>query len=259
MGDRWKHRSREEKSRLEKDIKKFFFIDLFLAALDLHCWKWKLLSRVRLFVTPLTVQSMRFSRPEYWSGYPFPSPGDLPNPGIEPRSPALQVGSLPAEPQGKPLKKKIILCIYFGCAGSSLLLGPFSSCGEQGPLWLWCAGLSWWLLLWNPGSRACGLQQLQHVGSEAVAPGALEHRLGSHGTGAESPWGMWGLPRSGIKPVSLALAGAFFTAKPPGKPWRKIFWNDLYIDQTFSEKCQMVNNLGFGGKIVPAATVRLPS
>ena len=48
------------------------------------------------------MQSMEFSRSEYWSGWPFPSPGDLPNPGIKPRSPALQVDSLPAEPQGKP-------------------------------------------------------------------------------------------------------------------------------------------------------------
>ena len=45
---------------------------------------------------------MEFSRPEHWSGQPFPSPGDLPLPGIEPRSPALQVDSLPAEPPGKP-------------------------------------------------------------------------------------------------------------------------------------------------------------
>ena len=45
---------------------------------------------------------MEFSRPEYWSGYPFPSPGDLPNPRIEPRLPTLQADSLPAEPQGKP-------------------------------------------------------------------------------------------------------------------------------------------------------------
>ena len=45
---------------------------------------------------------MEFSRPEYWSGEPFSSPGDLPNPGVKPRSPALQVDSLPAEPQGKP-------------------------------------------------------------------------------------------------------------------------------------------------------------
>ena len=46
--------------------------------------------------------SMRFSRQGYWSGLPFPSPGDLPNPGIEPRSPALQADSLPTELQGKP-------------------------------------------------------------------------------------------------------------------------------------------------------------
>ena len=50
-------------------------------------WKWK---------------SMEFSRSEYWSGQPFPSPGDLPNPGIKPRSPTLQEDSLPAEPPGKP-------------------------------------------------------------------------------------------------------------------------------------------------------------
>ena len=45
---------------------------------------------------------MEFFRAEYWSGWPFPSPGDLPNPGIEPRSPTLQADSLPAEPPGKP-------------------------------------------------------------------------------------------------------------------------------------------------------------
>ena len=45
---------------------------------------------------------MEFSRQEYWSGLPFASPGDLPNPGIETRSPALQVNFLPSEPPGKP-------------------------------------------------------------------------------------------------------------------------------------------------------------
>jgi len=45
--------------------------------------------------------SMEFSRSEYWGGYPFPSPRDLPNPGIKPRSPTLQADSLLAEPQGK--------------------------------------------------------------------------------------------------------------------------------------------------------------
>ena len=47
--------------------------------------------------------SMEFSRQEYWSGLPFPSPGDLPDPGIKPRSPALQAASLPSEPAGKPM------------------------------------------------------------------------------------------------------------------------------------------------------------
>ena len=65
----------------------------------------KLFSRVRLFVTPWTVAhqaplSVEFSRQEYWARLPFPSPGDLPNPGIKPRSPALRAGALPSEPPG---------------------------------------------------------------------------------------------------------------------------------------------------------------
>ena len=68
--------------------------------------KVKSLSHVRLFETPWNVAyqaplSMEFSRQEYWSGLPFPSPGDLPNPGMEPRSPALQADALPSEPPGK--------------------------------------------------------------------------------------------------------------------------------------------------------------
>ena len=67
--------------------------------------KVKSLSRIRLFATPWTVAyqaplSMEFSRQEYWSGLPFPPPGYLPDPGIEPRSPALQADSLPFEPLG---------------------------------------------------------------------------------------------------------------------------------------------------------------
>ena len=62
-----------------------------------------MLGRVGLFVTPWTVAhqaplSMGFSRQEYWSGLPFPSSGDLPNPGFEPWSPALQADSLSSEP-----------------------------------------------------------------------------------------------------------------------------------------------------------------
>jgi len=50
---------------------------------------------------------MGFSRQEYWSGLPFPSPGDLPDPGIEPRSPALQAAALLSEPPGKPNKENL--------------------------------------------------------------------------------------------------------------------------------------------------------
>ena len=60
-------------------------------------------------MTPWTVAyqappSMGFSRQEYWSGLAFPSPGDLPDPGIEPGSPALQTDALLSEPPGKPFK-----------------------------------------------------------------------------------------------------------------------------------------------------------
>ena len=73
--------------------------------------KVKSLSHVRLFATPWTAAyqappSMGFPRQEYWSGLPFPSPGDLPNPGIEPRSPALEADALTSEPPGKPKKEK---------------------------------------------------------------------------------------------------------------------------------------------------------
>ena len=65
----------------------------------------KSLSRDQLCATPWTVAykaplSMEFSGQEYWSGLPFPSPGDLPNPGVEPGSPTLQPDTLPPEPPG---------------------------------------------------------------------------------------------------------------------------------------------------------------
>ena len=97
------------------------FICMFSTYISLVEWLWSLapffdwiaflllkvkvksLSHGQLFVTPWTVayeapQSMEFSRQEYWSGLPFPSPGDLPNPGIKPRSPALQADALLSEP-----------------------------------------------------------------------------------------------------------------------------------------------------------------
>ena len=68
--------------------------------------KVKSLSRVRLLATPWAAAyqappSMGFSRQEYWSGLPFPSPGDLPDPGIESGSAALQADALASEPPGK--------------------------------------------------------------------------------------------------------------------------------------------------------------
>ena len=67
----------------------------------------KLLGGIQLFAIPWTVAckaplSMVFSRQEHWSALPCPSPGDLPDPGIKPRSPASQADSSPSEPPGKP-------------------------------------------------------------------------------------------------------------------------------------------------------------
>ena len=78
--------------------------------------KVKSLSRVRLFVTLWTVAyqaspSMGFSRQEYWSGLPFSSPGDLPDPGIEPRSPSLQADALPSEPPGNRKPRVLVLVV----------------------------------------------------------------------------------------------------------------------------------------------------
>ena len=78
-----------------------FFISFFLT--DAYWIVCESESHIRLFATPWTIQSMEFSRSKYWSGKPFPSPGDLPNPGIKFRTPTLQADSLSAEPQGKPL------------------------------------------------------------------------------------------------------------------------------------------------------------
>ena len=85
------------------------------------CIHIQLLSCVRLFVTPRTVArqaplSMGFPRKEYWSGLPFPPPGDLPNPGIKPRSPAspaLAGGFFTTEPPGQSDRQEVDLLISF--------------------------------------------------------------------------------------------------------------------------------------------------
>ena len=90
--------------------------------------KWP--SRVRLFAIPWTVAhqaplSMGFSRPEYWSGLPFPSPEDLPNPGIEPRFPTLQADALTSEPPGKP-RNRLPTPVFLGFPDG--LAGKKSAC-----------------------------------------------------------------------------------------------------------------------------------
>jgi len=80
------------------------------------CGRQESESRSVVSETPWTIQSLEFSRPEYWSGQPFPSPADLPNPGIELGSPSLQVDSLPTELSGKP---------------GSLLMRSWASTGPQ--------------------------------------------------------------------------------------------------------------------------------
>ena len=116
--------------------------------------KVKSLSRVRLFATPWTAAhqaslSMGLSRQEYWSGLPFPPPGDLPNPQIEPTSPAalaLQADSLPSEPPAKPSVTpteletigKIVLCenIQPGKSHSHLVLSSvFTETWQPGMSW----------------------------------------------------------------------------------------------------------------------------
>ena len=82
-----------------------------------------MLGHYQFFVIPWIVGcqaplSLGFPKEEYWSGLPFPLVGDLPDPGTEPRSPALQVDSLPSEPPGKPSlfgKEKSLLYSFDFC------------------------------------------------------------------------------------------------------------------------------------------------
>ena len=102
VGKRWlQHESRWERWGWKEVFR--FMLEVYLLKRN---EKWQSLSRVWLFATPWTVASqallsMEFSKQEYWSELTFPSPGDLPDPGIESRSSVLQADSLPSEPLGK--------------------------------------------------------------------------------------------------------------------------------------------------------------
>ena len=109
----WVSSSHQVAKVLEFQLQHQSFQWIFRAGFPLGWVKVKVksLSRVWRFAPPWTVAyqaslSMAFSRQEYWSGLPFPSPGDLPDPGIEPRSPASEADALPSEPPGMVRIKK---------------------------------------------------------------------------------------------------------------------------------------------------------
>jgi len=105
-----------------------------------------------------------------------------------------------------------VYLLRFGWAGSLLLWGLFSSCGEWGlpsscgPRASHCSSFSCW-----GQALGCG-------GFSSCSSQALEHKLGSCGTQAELLLDVWGLSQPGIKPASPALVGGFFTTKPPRSP-----------------------------------------
>ena len=117
-------------------------------------------SVVSISAAPWTIQFMEFSRPEYWSGSRFPSPGDLSHPGKGPRSPALQADSLPAEPQGKP---KGTLNVYHEVKESNLKKADIAwfqlnDTPEKAKPWRWEkyqwlpeAGVTGGMKRWNSG------------------------------------------------------------------------------------------------------------
>ena len=154
------------------------------------------LTHVQLFVTPWTVSlhqaplSMEFSRQEYWSGLPFPPPGNLPNPGMEltsPVSPALAGRFFTIEPSGKPQASEVNkLYPFLKCVSRSVMSNSFAT--------------PWTVACQVPLSMGFSRQEYWR-GLPFPPPGDL--------------------PDPGIEltsPVSPALAKRFFTTEPPGKP-----------------------------------------
>ena len=179
--------------------------------------------------------SLEFSRQEYWSGVPFSTPGDLPDPGMEPGSPALVGGFFTTAPPGKPQ------CLFI----SSLRAGPGLRCGSGFSLAVVIGGCSSLrgvgfslqrLLLWSTGSGA--------------------HGLSSCRVRAWLRQGMWDLPRPGIEPVPPALAGRFFTTEPAGEPKRELFESPKVLPHGGSWLTMCIvflANFGGGINVIPFA------
>ena len=172
------------------------------------------LSRVQLFSTPWTVThqaplSLGFSRQEHWSGLPFPSPGDLPKPGMQPRSPALQADFLPSELPQKPKCG----CMYVHYYSSHFVLRY---------TWPMCACLL---------SRISHIRLFETLWTVACqAPLSMGFSRQEYWSGLPCP-PPGDLPNPGIKPsVSLCLlhwTGRFFTTRAS---WEAHNWPIFYIN-----------------------------
>ena len=126
----------------------------------------------------------------------------VPQPGIEPAPLALEGKVLTTGPPGKSHGSLIFL--FLAILGLQMLLELFSSCGAQAS---YCSDFSW-----------CGAPALGRTGFSQCSSWDLEYRLNTCGTQTPLLGATWDLPRSGIEPVSPALAGGCFTTEPPGKP-----------------------------------------
>ena len=113
-----------------------------------------------------------------------------------------------------PSEQAWLFAAYLCCAGSSLLRGPFSSCGAWGLL------SSCGVLASPCGGFSCCRAQSRTRASVVTVRGW-----------ARMLWGTWDLSRPGLKPMSFALVSGFFTTEPPGKPWgRFIILGSILLD-----------------------------
>ena len=148
--------------------------------------KWWSLSRVWLFATPWTIQSVEFSRPEYWSRLPFPSPGDLPNPGTELTSPASAGRFFTTEPPGKQLYSNDFSRKWSLWPWSLGSLRAWPGVGVEitrpgfslSNFWLWlpsCASLPW--KGWRLTAPSTILQFLSTQGRRTVFLAAAKYQI----------------------------------------------------------------------------------
>ena len=126
----------------------------------------KSLSHVWLFATPWIVAyqappSMGFSRQEYWNRLPIPSPGDLPDPGITPRSPALEADALTSESLGKPIYF-IYSNVYMSISGGSLVKNLPANAGDTGSIS--GSGRFPWRRKWQPTLVAWEITWTEEIG-----------------------------------------------------------------------------------------------